>query len=234
MRESPLKTEEEFAEDGQYVPNETDPLRWLRIGWEALRGFRFLKKYRLAATFFGTARCSFDDGVYKDARDLASRLSKSGFAIITGGGPGIMQAANQGANDAGGTSIGLAIELPNEQGVNKYVTDSLSFHYFFIRKVMLAFASEVYIYFPGGFGTMDELFEILTLIQTKKIQKIPVVLVGAEYWAPLLEWINDTLYEKGGAINMEDMGLYYLADSVDEAYEHIMRSIPGKKREQER
>ena len=99
---------------------------------------------------------------------------------------------------------------------------------------MLAFASEVYIYFPGGFGTMDELFEILTLIQTKKIQKIPVVLVGAEYWAPLLEWINDTLYEKGGAINMEDMGLYYLADSVDEAYEHIMRSIPGKKREQER
>lgn len=210
--------EKKRIRDERYVPNKMDLGRLIRIFIEFATGFNFLRKYCLAATIFGTARCKFDDRVYKDARALGGRLAADGFAVITGGGPGVMEAANAGAQAAGGDSVGLNIELPEEQSENGYLTDSKEFHYFFSRKVMLSFASEVYIFFPGGFGTLDEFFEIVTLIQTGKVQKsIPVILIGKEYWTPLLTWIEDTLYANG-AIDKGDMQLYHLVDSVDEAH----------------
>jgi len=141
-----------------------------------------------------------------------------------------MQAASRGASEAeGGQAVGLNIELPYEQQNNPYVTASQHFHYFFVRKVMLSFASEVYVFFPGGFGTMDEFFEIVTLIQTYKIQKIPVILVGKEYWTPLLSWIESTLYEKNNAINKEDMEIYHLVDTPEEAQAKIRELVPIEK-----
>jgi len=193
---------------------------------EFIRGFRILKKYELAVTFFGSARSAPEAKACREARELAKRLSMDGFTVITGGGGGIMRAANQGAHDAGGESVGLNIKLPHEQHLNGYTTDSEEFHYFFTRKVMLSFASEAYVFFPGGFGTMDEFFEIVTLIQTKKIQKIPVVVVGKEYWAPLLSWIEKTLWGKNKTISKEDMDIYHMADSVDEAYELVRKLVP--------
>ena len=199
--------------------------RLLRIHNEFKKGFEFLEKYELAASIFGSARCDEKSDAYKEAHDLAYGLSKEGFAIITGGGPGIMEAANKGAYDAGGQSVGLNIQLPSEQRTNPYVKDSESFHYFFTRKVMLTFASEVYIYFPGGFGTLDEFFEIATLVQSKKIDPIPIVLVNKEYWTPLLDWINKTLYEKNKAISKEDMDLYHLVGDAKEALKLIKKMV---------
>ena len=196
-----------------------------RILNEFANGFQFLKKYELAASIFGSARCNAQDEAYKDAYDLAYGLSKEGFAVITGGGPGVMEAANRGAYDAGGQSVGLNIQLPTEQRTNPYVKDSESFHYFFTRKVMLAFASEVYIFFPGGFGTLDEFFEMVTLVQAEKIEPIPIILVNKEYWAPLLDWINKTLYEKNRSISKEDMSLYRVADDAKEALQLIKKMV---------
>src|SRR6185295_18232893 len=154
----------------------------------------------------------------------ASRLAKVGFAIITGGSSGIMQAANEGAYEAGGSSVGLNIRLDSNQGKNEYLTDYMIFDHFFVRKVMLTFASEVYIYFPGGFGTMDEFFEILTLIQTDKIKKVPIVLYGREYWTPLMAFFKTKLLEEHEAIDSVDMNLFTLVDSVDEAFEYITKN----------
>jgi len=142
--------------------------------------------------------------------------------MITGGAGGVMQAANQGAFEAKGQSVGLNIDLPNEQGENGFLTESKSFNYFFTRKVMLAFASEVYIFFPGGFGTMDELFEMLTLVQTKKIKRIPIVLVNKEYWTPLIGFIEEHLLAKYHTIDEEDTKLYVLVDSVEEAHKAVL------------
>jgi len=183
------------------------------------------EKYDLAATFFGSARCAPDSEVYQQASGLAGKLSEAGFTIITGGAAGVMEAANKGAYEAGGKSVGMNIELPVEQSGNGFTTDAEFFDHFFTRKVMLAFASEVYVYFPGGFGTLDEFFEIATLIQTKKIEPIPIVLVGKEYWTPLLEWINVGLVEKHRTVSEEDTSLYTLVDSVDEAYTVIMNKV---------
>jgi len=199
--------------------------RIFRIMAELVAGFELLRKHGLAATFFGTARCGAGEEVYKQAEELAAKLAKGGFTIITGGGPGVMEAANVGAFKVGGKSIGLNIELPMEQRLNPYVTETEKFHFFFTRKVMLAFASEVYIYFPGGFGTLDELFELVTLIQTKKISKIPVILYGKKFWAPLLEWIEQSLAKKYGTISRDDIDLLHVVDSVDEAYEYIMKTV---------
>ena len=203
----------------------TDAWRILKIVSEFVNGFELLRKYKRAATFFGTARCDIDDERYKQATELAARLSKSNFTIITGGASGIMEAANRGAFDAGGESVGLNIKLPNEQGPNAFTTDSVSFSHFFSRKVMLSFASEVYIYFPGGFGTLDEFFELVTLVQTKKIRPIPIVLVGREYWEPLLSWIDSSLNKQYHTIGEEDMKIYHLTDSVDEAYDLIIELV---------
>lgn len=195
--------------------------RIFRIMAEFTNGFDFLRTYGKSATIFGSTRLSEDNRYYQEARALSSALSKNNFAIITGGGPGIMEAANRGAFEAGGQSAGINIILEKAQRTNAYVKESEKFHYFFTRKVMLAFASEAYIFFPGGFGTLDEFFEIITLIQTKKIQKIPVVLYGKEYWEPLLSFIDTTLFEHFRAISEEDRNIYTLCDSVEEAVSYI-------------
>lgn len=196
-----------------------------RISIEFTEGLKLLEKYDLAATFFGSARSLPDSDVYRKATELAMRLSKSGFAIITGGAAGIMEAANKGAHDAGGPSVGLNISLPQEQAANQYTTESMDFHYFFSRKVMLTFASEVYVYFPGGFGTLDEFFEIATLVQTRKIEPIPIILFGKEYWEPLTEWFEKELLNVHGTISPGDMNIFTIVDSVDEAYEKIMEAV---------
>ncbi len=199
--------------------------RTFRIMSEFVSGFDILRKYSTAATFFGSARLSPTDPAYKSAELLASKLAKKGFAIITGGGPGIMEAANVGSFKVGGRSVGLNIQLPMEQKLNPYVTESETFHFFFSRKVMLSFASEVYVYFPGGFGTLDEFLEIVTLIQTKKISKIPVVLYGKEFWTPLLHFFETYLLKKFKTIDAEDMDLFHLVDTVDDAYDYIIKHV---------
>lgn len=197
--------------------DDIDDARVERMAQELRDGFDFLRSHRLAATFFGSARCAIGEADYDAAVDLASRLSKSGFTIITGGAGGVMEAANRGAMQAGGPSVGLNIHLPFEQGTNEFVSESMNFNYFFTRKVMLTFASEIYIYFPGGFGTLDELFEILTLVQTKKIKKIPILLYGKSYWEPLIAFMKETLAREG-FIDTEDLELFTLVDSIDEAH----------------
>jgi uncharacterized protein (TIGR00730 family) len=200
--------------------------RILKIMGELVDGFALLKKYKLAATFFGSARDTLPDHqVYKDAELLAAMLAKSGFAVITGGAGGIMEAANKGAFEAGGQSIGLNIELPQEQGSNKYLTDEYVFNYFFTRRVMLGFASEVYIFFPGGFGTLDELFEILTLSQTGKIKRIPIILFDKEYWQPFVDLFYQMLVKTEKTINKDDLDLFVICDTPDEAYEKIMHLV---------
>ena len=200
--------------------------RVFRIMAEFVQGFELLRKHDLAATFWGSARTQPDNKYYKAAEELAAKLAKKDFSIISGGGPGIMEASNVGAFKVGGNSVGLNIQLPFEQKLNPYTTESLNFDFFFSRKVMLTFASEVYVYFPGGFGTLDELFEIVTLIQTKKIEPIPIVLYGTEYWEPLLRFFEKDMLKKFGTISPEDLELFHLVDSVDDAYKYIMKSVP--------
>lgn len=199
--------------------------RVFRIMSEFVSGFELLRKYGLAASVFGSARFRQGDKYYKEAEDLSARLAKKGFAIITGGGPGIMEAANVGGFKVGGKSVGLNIQLPFEQKLNPYTTEALDFDFFFSRKVMLAFASEVYIYFPGGFGTLDEFLELLTLIQTKKIQRIPMVLYGTEFWTPLVDFFKQTVLQEYQAINKEDLELFHIVDSVDEAMKYILKNV---------
>jgi uncharacterized protein (TIGR00730 family) len=200
--------------------------RVFRIMAEFVQGFELLRKHDLAATFWGSARTQPDNKYYKDAEELAARLAKKNFSIISGGGPGIMEASNVGAYKVSGRSVGLNIQLPFEQKLNPYTTESQNFDFFFSRKVMLAFAAEVYVYFPGGFGTLDEFFEIVTLVQTKKIERIPIVLYGKEYWEPLLRFFEKDMLEKFGTISPEDLELFHLVDSVDEAYKYIMKAVP--------
>jgi uncharacterized protein (TIGR00730 family) len=192
---------------------------------EFVQGFELLRNHGLAATFWGSARLEPSDPYYKAAEELAAKLAKKGFSIISGGGPGIMEASNVGAFKVGGKSVGLNIKLPFEQKLNPYTTESLNFDFFFSRKVMLTFASEAYIYFPGGFGTLDEFFEIVTLIQTKKIEKIPVVLYGKDFWNPLLEFFEKELMKKFKTISADDMELFHVVDSVDEAFKYVTKNV---------
>ncbi len=200
----------------------TSGLSWriLKIQSEFVKGHDFLSHFDKAASIFGSARFGFDHAIYQEAEKMAYSLAKKDFAVFTGGGPGIMEAANKGANEAGGRSVGININLPNHKVTerkNPYITDSESFDFFFSRKVILSFASQVYIFFPGGFGTLDELFEMLTLIQTKKTRPIPVILVNKEYWTPLIDWIRGVVWGKNRAIAEEDMDLFHLVDTADEA-----------------
>ncbi|MFA5942174.1 MAG: TIGR00730 family Rossman fold protein [Candidatus Paceibacterota bacterium] len=206
-------------------PRKIESWRIFKIMSEFVEGFDMIRRYGLAVSFFGSARASFEDCVYQNATELAGRLAKKGFAVITGGSSGVMQAANKGAFEAGGASVGLNINLPETQAYNPYLTDKFGFDHFFVRKVMLTYASEVYVYFPGGLGTLNEFFEIITLVQTKKIRSIPVILFGREYWTPLLSFIEKELYEKHAAIDEKDMELYTLVDSVDEAYDYIIAHV---------
>lgn len=206
-------------------PKKIESWRVFKIMSEFVEGFDVISRYGLAVSFFGSARASFEDEIYKDVEELAARLAKKGFAVITGGSAGVMQAANKGAFEAGGASVGLNINLPESQIYNPYLTDRFGFDHFFVRKVMLTYASEAYIYFPGGLGTLNEFFEIMALVQTKKIRKVPIILFGKKYWEPLLSFINETLYKKYSAIDREDMDLYVLFDSVDEAYEYLITNV---------
>lgn len=207
-----------------HKPAELESWRVFKIMSEFVEGFEILRKYGLAASFFGSARQSFASRFYDDATALAGKLAKAGFAVITGGSAGIMEAANKGAYEAGGASIGLNIRLEESQGMNTYLTDSMTFDHFFVRKVMLTFASEVYIYFPGGFGTLDEFTEIVTLVQTRKIRKIPIVLYGREYWEPFTKLFDERLCKEYGAVDAADLDLYRVVDSVDEAYDYILQA----------
>lgn len=204
---------------------------------EFVSGFNLLKKLGPSATFWGSSRLQPGDDYYKEAEELAARLAGEGLTIVTGGGGGIMEAGNVGAFKVGGASVGLNIRLPMEQRLNPYTTASQTFDHFFARKVMLAYASEVYIYFPGGFGTLDEFFEIITLIQTKKITAIPIVLYGEAFWKPLIKWMEKDLYGKYKTIDKEDLDIFHIVDSVDEAEKHTLKALskscnfrPNKKR----
>lgn len=199
--------------------------RVFRIMAEFVSGFELLRNHGLAVTFWGSARTQPGDPYYKMAEELAAKLAKKGFSVISGGGPGIMEASNVGAFKVGGKSVGLNIQLPYEQKLNPYTTESLDFDFFFSRKVMLTFASEAYIYFPGGFGTLDEFFEIVTLIQTKKIEKIPVLLMGSEFWNPLIVWFEKELIKKHKTLSKEDLDLFKVFDSVDEACKYVLKNV---------
>ena len=200
---------------------QTDTWRALRILGEFIEGFDALAGIESAVSIFGSARVKPTDRYYKAARRLAHELAAAGFAIITGGGPGIMEAANRGARDGGGLSIGFNIELPFEQGLNAYVDLGMEFRYFFVRKVMFLKYAEAFCIFPGGFGTLDELFESLTLIQTGKVEHFPVVLFGTEYWGGLLEWMKARPLGEG-KIAVEDLALFTLTDDIDEAVRVIV------------
>lgn len=205
--------------------------RIFRIMAEFVDGFDFLSSFEKSVSIFGSARTSREDPYFFHAREIATRLGGEGFAVITGGGPGIMEAANEGAKAAGVDSAGLNIELATEQRVNPYVTKAIGFEYFFTRKVMLSFSSQMYIYFPGGYGTLDEMFEMLTLIQTKKIEDhIPVVLFGTAYWQPLCDWLRQTVYEKHRNIDEADLKLWTLTDDIEEVVRIARSSRPRSHR----
>jgi len=211
---------------GSFLGYEGSPRRVLRIMLEFRKGFRFLRRYDKAVTIFGSNREMMPPEVYQEAAKLGRLLAQDNFAVFTGGGGGIMEAANKGAFEVGGQSVGVNIELKNKQRQNPYVTQSASFHYFFVRKVVMAFSAQVYVFFPGGFGTLDEFFEIVTLIQTKKIEQgIPVVIVGEEYWRPLLDWIRVTLSQKYQTIDANDQDLFTLVTNADEAYGYIQEAM---------
>ncbi len=183
---------------------------------ELKNGFNFIKKYPQSVSIFGSARFSPDNPYYKQAEELARKISHElHYTVITGGGPGIMEAANKGAFGARGSSVGLSVVLPREQHTNPFVHDEMLFQHFFIRKTMLTFAAEAYVFFPGGFGTFDELFSILTLIQTKKIPKVPVFLVGVDYWSKLDQFIQSETIERLKAVSPEEHDLYMITDSMD-------------------
>ncbi len=194
----------------------TDPWRVLRIQAEFVEGFGALASLPRAVSVFGSARTRPDSPYYAKARQIGAALAREGFAVITGGGPGIMEAANRGAKEAGGMSVGLGIELPFEQGMNRYVDLGINFRYFFARKTMFVKYSQAYVCLPGGFGTLDELFEALTLVQTKKVTKFPVVLFGSDYWGGLVDWIRDSVAEAGN-IYRHDLALLHVTDDVDDA-----------------
>ena len=195
-------------------------LRLGRISWEFLRGFRKLHFIGPCVTFFGSARFTEDHPYYALAREAAAEVAKKGFTIMTGGGPGIMEAANRGAKDVGGKSFGCGIQLPFEQSGNPYLDDWLYFRYFFVRKVMLVKYSYAFVIMPGGFGTMDEIFETLTLIQTGKIQNFPVILMGTDYWRPIIEYIETTMTEVG-TISKDDRNLITVTDDIEIGRAHV-------------
>jgi hypothetical protein len=203
----------------------TDSWQIFKIMAEFVDGFEKLAKIGPCVSIFGSARTKQDNKYYEMAVETGRLLTERGYGVITGGGPGIMEAGNKGAFEAGGKSVGLNIELPFEQFHNKYIDRDkiLEFDYFFIRKVMFMKYSQGYIGLPGGFGTMDELFEALTLIQTGKIAKFPIVLIGKEYWGGLIDWIKNHMLEAEHNINPDDLNLFRLVDTAQEAAEHIFR-----------
>ena len=195
----------------QAIAHSADSLRGSDEEFE--KAFKILHKYPARVTIFGSARTPASDPMYRKAEEIAAALAEQGYAIVSGGGGGIMEAANRGAKDAGGHAIGFNIILPHEQKLNSYTTENLAFHYFFTRKVMMTFYAHGFIYFPGGFGTLDELFEVITLIQTKKMPPVPIILVGQTYWSKLDEFIKTQLRDNS-LITNGDEKLYTIVDDV--------------------
>ena len=191
------------------------------IFWEFFVGFRFIKNFKKAASFFGSSRESLPNHFYEDCEELAARLSRRGFTIITGGGGGIMRAANKGAYRVEGQSIGISIDIPSEHKENSFLKHVLKFRYFFSRKTILSCASELYIFFPGGYGTLDEFFEMLTMIQTGHSEQVPILLYGETYWQRLVSFIEEELRDKYKSINKEHANFFIIVNSVDEAERYI-------------
>ena len=211
----------------QYVINEItiqDSWRMFRIMAEFVDGFEALARYHPAVTIFGSTRIRPGDEIYQKAEQIGKLLAENGFAVITGGGPGVMEAANKGAFSAGGKSIGLNIELPLEQKPNPYTNITLNFRYFFVRKVMFVKYAVAYIVLPGGFGTMDELLESITLIQTHKIKPFPVILVGSDYWRGFLDWIKEVVL-KEGKISSAELDILQLIDEPEEIVRTIKKTV---------
>jgi uncharacterized protein (TIGR00730 family) len=198
--------------------------RIFRIMAEFVEGFQFLSTTSKTVTVFGSARLPPTNCWYQEAVKFGRLLGQHGFTVITGGGPGIMEAANKGVYEVGGESLGLNIELQHEQRINPYVNHSRSFHYFFTRKVMLAASAQAYVYFPGGFGTLDELFEIVTLITTKKSEPISVVLVSHDFWDPLLVWLKQTMVDTYDTLGDEELNIFKVVDTAEEAFEIVKMS----------
>jgi uncharacterized protein (TIGR00730 family) len=209
------------AEEEALLSTLTDAARIERIREELEEGFRALAHVGAAASFFGSARTLKDDPEYALARETARLVGEAGMAVITGGGPGVMEAANRGARDAGALSIGLGIELPFEQELNEDLDVALEFHYFFARKIMFVRYASGFVVFPGGFGTLDELFESLTLIQTGKVRNFPVILVGTDYWCDLFEWLRDRVLAEGN-ISPHDVDLVTVTDDPAEVRDRLM------------
>jgi uncharacterized protein (TIGR00730 family) len=201
----------------------TDPWRVLRIQSEFVEGFGALAEIPHAVTVFGSARTTESDPEYASARVIGAALANAGYAVITGGGPGVMAAANRGACDADGYSVGLGIELPFEQGLNEWVDLGVNFRYFFARKTMFMKYSQAFVCLPGGFGTMDELFEALTLVQTRKVTQFPIVLFGTAYWQGLLDWLRTSMLA-AGKIGEDDLALLHCTDDVDELVRIVLES----------
>ncbi len=211
----------------QYLIDELtvkDTWRMFHIMAEFVEGFEALAEYHPAVSIFGSSRAKEEDEIYQKAERIGQLLAENGFGVITGGGPGVMEAANKGAAMVGGRSIGLNIELPLEQTPNPYTNIKLTFHYFFVRKVMFIKYAVAYIILPGGFGTFDELFEAITLIQTHKIKPFPVILVGSEYWKGLLDWIKGVVL-KEGKISPQDLEIFQLIDEPEEIVKTIKRTV---------
>ena len=204
----------------------TEDVDWriFRIMAEFVEGFEFLSKLKHEVTIFGSARAAVSSWPYKEARKLGKLLGKNGYTVVTGGGPGIMEAANRGAREGGGASVGLDIELPKGQRRNDYVDESMGFHYFFTRKVMLSASAQAYVFFPGGFGTMDEVLEMTLLIQTGKItDQVPVILVGKKHWQTFLDWVHNNLVH-AGYVNEREASILRLVDSAEEAFAIIQKT----------
>ena len=205
-----------FATCTFFDMNDAVESRMVKMTEEMARGFHLIKSHPKSVTFFGSARFEEDNPHYLKARAIARRIAEElGYTIVTGGGPGIMEAGNRGAKEAGGQSVGFTIVLPHEQVTNPYLTAHSDFEYFFSRKLCMTYAAEAYVYFPGGFGTLDEFFEILTLVQTKKIECVPIVLVGVDFWQPLLDPIIKACMD-AGSIDSTDLGLFTITDDEDE------------------
>ncbi|MCW2903652.1 MAG: hypothetical protein JWO67_5917 [Streptosporangiaceae bacterium] len=213
----PKTTTDQRLLDSQGRPDwlHTDPWRVMRIQSEFVEGFGLLAELGPAVSIFGSARTKPGSEEYELAVDVGARLVDAGFAVITGGGPGAMEAGNKGAIENGGVSVGLGIELPFEQSMNEYVDIGIEFRYFFVRKTMFVKYSEAFVVLPGGFGTLDELFEAITLVQTKKITQFPIVLLGTEFWGGLVDWINNTLLSSG-KISSADPDLLHVTDDPAE------------------
>ncbi len=216
-----------FRRDDTYLLH-GDPWRSLRILSEFVEGFDALANLGPAVTIFGSARVQRSDPEYDQARQVARLLAEDGLAVITGGGPGIMEAANRGAKEGGGLSVGLNIELSAEEDLNSFLDLSMEFRYFFVRKTMFVKYAEAFVIFPGGLGTLDELFEALTLVQTQKIGHFPVVLFGSQYWAGLVSWLRDTVL-LSGKIDEADLASFSITDDINEVRSIIRRFLRGSK-----